>query len=184
MYFCPSCSDSKWTSPRRLLSRSPWRASPPRSSVSGTPACPSRSWGPGPSTRGRGCWSRCTGWDHVPRRPTSLLTGQAAERDKRKWRVGAATTQCGVLNTFSVCVGAWLYVFTQKCLFREARDIFGICTVIFMVSGKWGCSETWKSLVWKWFIDQRSKKWQNNLRLKLMKRIIDCCHSYWADACF
>lgn len=66
-----------WTLPQRPPARSPWRASPPHSTASGTRACPSRSWGPGLSTKGKGCWSRCRGWDHVPRQPTSLLSDQA-----------------------------------------------------------------------------------------------------------
>lgn len=68
----PVCSGWKWTWPRQLLARSRLRASPPRSSASCTPASPSRSWALGPSKTGTGCWSRCRGPDHAPRRRTSL----------------------------------------------------------------------------------------------------------------
>lgn len=69
-WFGLSCSGSRWTLRPRRPCRSPWRASLPHNSVSGTRASPSRFGERDPSRTGTRCWSRCTGRDRFPRLQT------------------------------------------------------------------------------------------------------------------
>ena len=85
----PFCSGWRWTWHRLRLSRCPWRAIPLRSSASYTPAFPSRSWAPVPSTTGRGYLSRCR--EQVHARPRRTFLPYVRERGEGKRSIQAGS---------------------------------------------------------------------------------------------